>query len=132
MGEEKSLAEVARRQTIEALFPRRMAHLERELTILDEVLMGKCHEFIAKAIGPRVRELEARASAKARVELAPHFAADGSLDRAVSNSQLVLQARKLNAACTMTNLPTQGLVGYAETLLQIWADCDAFENQIAA
>lgn len=128
LSDEKALAEIGRLQALTVLLPRRMAAREAALFLANKELLDAANNFICKNHGPRVRELNIRAEAKVRKELAGHFAAI-DLDRMVSSAALVGEANTLGISST--DDPMGGPVVYVERILSLSSKADAFEKKLS-
>ena len=118
-------------QAVVALLPRRISGREGALAAATTELLGACHAEIQTQLGPRGRQLENAVRSKARAALAPHFADEGELARAVDVSTLVRQVLGVRATIAIhTPGEPEGVVGYAEDLLAAGLRLEDFAKQV--
>ena len=111
--------------------PRRIENREQALENFDDELLKTCHDFIMQTLGPRLRNLEARAIAKVKAKLKPNFSDDTDLDAAIAKSSLVKELEDIQAGTQIQHNPAGKVIVYAHVLLKSWKDAAAFESKLA-
>jgi hypothetical protein len=128
LSDAEALAGISRLQTVAAIVPRRLDAREEALTHAQEELVQTCEAFITSSLGPRVRDLLARAEAKAGKNLHPHFKDEFLLKNAVNSSALVNEITAIQAHVTIRGARPEQAENYASELLQAWQEAAAFEK----
>jgi hypothetical protein len=123
------LGKISDLETIGNLLPLCEASLEAAAAAAGNNLIAATSAFITKTHGPRRRDLEARAEAIVRKNLAPHFTEAFDLDRAVSRAALVVEANGLGVS--LTDSPAAGPLRYADGVLRAADRADELAKKLA-
>lgn len=126
------LAQIVELQAVVALLPRRIAGRESALAQATSEVLSACHAEIQSHLGPRGRELETAARSKTTAALAPHFADEGELRRAVEACALVRKVLSVRSTISI-RAPgdPEGVVGYAQELLEAARRLEALAKDVS-
>jgi hypothetical protein len=141
LADKAAIGQIVELQAVVALLPRRISGREGALAQATTELLAACHAEIQSQLGPRGRELENAARSKLRAALAPHFADEGELQRAIEASALVRKILGVRAMISIRTAPVrcgavspgepEEIVGYAEELLAAARRLEAFAKEVS-
>ena len=114
---------------IESVGNDRRLHLAQELDDAQTALVLANRQFAQAPLGPRCRDLEARALARVEKKLRPLFPDADSLRTAAFGSTELQALRPIWERVTIQDYGLEAAVRVAKGLLQAWADADAFERK---
>lgn len=129
LSQEKTLADMARANTLATLLPLRITAREAALNAADAALIETVSGFISGTCNPRARKLEAQALEVARKAMRPHISDPAALERAVYSSEHATAARF--STPSITSNPANGALRYAEVALAAWSKLDEIEAKLA-
>ena len=105
--------------------PRRTyRHAENEAA--QKALVEACQTFSSKVFGPRLRDLQARALAKVKGKLKPHFPHEESLLAACEHSPELSALAEIAGHQVLQDYTPGGAIRQAHILLEAWSAADKF------